>query len=250
MRTAAPAIRSRAGLDLLDRDHSSTSVAGAGAAGAGDRQLGGGQVLDGEPERAEHRHRLGAAAPRVGTRSRPRRARRECGPGRRSRPRSSASRYSPASLAADSRLSTKSSAAAIVATSSSRADGMLAPTALTWAPSREPVALEHRLARVGGGDDHVGAGQRLARARAGLEGDPVTDSAAAAATRLGACSAFGEWIRTRGRSARTSISARRCAAAWTPEPRIASARRVGARQQPRRERASRRRCGSRSPPSR
>ena len=196
--------RSRSQLDL---------DAGARRARARDRELGGGEILDGDPQRAEHRQRRGAAAPRAARRSATSPSSATDVLRARSRPPTSARRYSPASFSTDSRESTKSSDAASVATSSSRATGDARADRVDVRARREPAALDHRRRRVGRGHDHVGALERLARARGDRERRPAGEALARATPRgARALAAVGEKIAHALERRARAAATRRCAA--------------------------------------
>ena len=145
VRTAAPGDALARGDDVLDRDrdHSSTSTPAPARPRARDGELGGGEILDGDPERAEHGQRAGAAAARVQRRQRPRRARRGCARARRSRPRSSASRNSPASCGGRLARVDEQLGGGDVATSSSRARRHARADRVDVRAGGEPGALDH-----------------------------------------------------------------------------------------------------------
>ena len=135
MRIAAPAIVSRARSISASGIRSRPRCRRPARAPCRTTQLGGGEILDGEPERLEDgqlvgvgpaRMRAGEHLAELGARCAPRRARRAAGRPPRS-----------ASTRAGRR---RGVAAAIVSVSSSRALGMLEPTAFTCAPGCEPLA--------------------------------------------------------------------------------------------------------------
>ena len=146
---------------------------------------------------------------------------------RRGRPRPPRARTGsrPTRSRVDSRRSTKSAAAAIVALSSSRVVGMLDPTALTCVPSASHSRRTDRLARRGRGDDDVGAANGLLGGRRLLDVPPSVRAA---------CPASGS-RRARRSNGSTARIASRCDRACVPAPRIASVRESGRASSPRRD---------------
>ena len=170
MRIAAPAIVSRArsisasGIRTRPRCRCPRSRAFA------DDQLGGGEVLDGEPERLEHGQLVVVRAAGVRCRPAPRRARRGCAPRRAPREQQVAGLVQRRLAPVDEERSRRPPCRV----SSSRAVGTLEPTAFTCVPGGEPVALDDRLARARAGADDVGLAQRLL-GRAAVAAAPGAD---------------------------------------------------------------------------
>ena len=198
--------------DLLDRDHSETTVPASSASARAQHVLGRGEILDREAERLED-GQLVARAPSLGG------ADQQLadlgadvlGPDRALALREQeVARLVDASTRAGRRTAPRR---AIVAVSSSRVVGMLEPTAFTCAPSFSHSRCTIGSARRRRGDDDVRVAHRLLGRRDLL--DAVELRGARPGVRL--------QTTTRSKS-RTARIASRCALPWMPAPRIASVR--------------------------